>query len=182
MKNILIVFFIVLFIISVLVFPFKIRAMGHFNLVKLVGVYSLKIMFLKILTGRVKFENEELQVENLANILENEKNADFSKQLMINICKRIDIKKIELYFKAGFCDDSFSSAIVCGGVSSFIKTVYSVLTQKYYNVKLYEDIDPTFSQDNLELTFDAVISISFISLIVSLISSAIKNKEIKNER
>lgn len=182
MKNILIVFFIVFFIISILVFPFKIRVMGHINLIELVGVYSIKIMILKILTGRIRYNDGDFHVENIANVLENDTDGEYSKFLTIQILKKVDVKKVELYFKAGFLDDSYSSAMVCGGVSSIVQTIYSILSQRYYNVKLFEDIDPTFSQDNFELTFDAVVSISLISLVYSLIYSGIlKKKEKKNE-
>ena len=169
MKNILIVFFIVFFILSILVFPFKIRIMGHFNLVELVGVYSIKIMIFRILTGRIKYQDDKFKVENVANILENDTSGNYSKILIKSIANKLDIKKIELYFKAGFLDDSFASALVCGGASSIVQTIYSVLSQKYYNVKLYEDIDPTFCKDNFELTFDGVVKISLISLVVSVI-------------
>lgn len=53
------------------------------------------------------------------------------------------------------------------------------------NVKLYNDIKPTFGQDNFELTFDIVLSISFIQIISAVFAAAIENKKerrVLNER
>lgn len=177
MKNILIVFFIFFFIITIIVFPFKIRLMGHFNLMKLIGFYSLKIMFLRLLTGRIVFKDGKINIENSVNIVEDGFNSEFSKQFINEILKRIDIKKIEVYFTGGITNNSFSSAIICGSVSSIVQSIYSYLSQKFYKIKLYEDIDPTFNENNLEITFDIVISISLIAIVISVFSAFIKQKK-----
>ena len=183
MKNLLIVFFIFFFTISIIVFPFKIRMLGHFNLIKLIGFYSMKVFFIKFLTGRIRYENNEFKIENSVNIIKEEFNEEFTKKLISELANRMDIKKIEVYFTGGISDNSFSSAILCGSISSLVQSFYSYLSQKYYNVKLYEDIDPTFNQNNLELTFDAVISISLISIVIAVFSSLKKQKkELKNEK
>lgn len=183
MKSVLMVFFIFFFLLSICVFPFKIRAMGHFNILNLMGFYSLKIMFFRLLTGRFLFEDGKIVFQNSVNFMEDKFNKSFSKQFLAKVVKKMDIKKIEVYFTGGIVDNSFSSAIVCGSMSSIIQTFYSIVSQKYYKVKLYEDIDPTFNENNLEITFDAVISISLVALAVSIISAHnYMKKELKNER
>ena len=65
-----------------------------------------------------------------------------------------------------------------------VQSLYSYLTQKYDYVRLYENIVPTFNENNLELTFDIVLSISIFKIFVSIIKSNIANnkfKERKNE-
>ena len=183
MQNILIVFFIICFIILVFVFPFKIRAMGHFNFLNLLGFYSLKIMKLRLINGRIIFENGEIKIENSVNIIEEKFSEEFSKNLIKEILARINVKKVELFFSGGIADNSFTSAIMCGGVSSIVQSVFSFLTQRYENVKLYEDVDAKFGENNLELTFDFVISISFLSIIISIIKAMKgKTRELKNEK
>ena len=183
MKNLLIVFFIFFFVISIIVFPFKVRVLGHFNLIKLLGFYSMKVFFIRFLTGRIRYENNEFKIENSVNIIKEEFNEEYTKKFIIELLSKMDIKKIEIYFTGGIIDNSFSSAILCGSVSSLVQSLYSYLSQKYYKVKLYEDIDPTFNQNNLELTFDAVVSISLISIVISVFSSLKKyKKELKNEK
>ena len=183
MKNILIVFFIVCFFIMILVFPFKVRCMGHFNILKLIGFYSLKIMNLKLINGRILFEDGKFEIQNSVNRIEDGLSSSFSQNFTKQILSKIDIKKVELFFSGGIADNSFSSAIICGTVSAFIMSVYSIFSQKYENVKLYEDVDAKFGENNFEITFDIVVSISFISLIISALkANKLKNKEAKNER
>ena len=62
-------------------------------------------------------------------------------------------------------ENSFSSAMICGSMSSLIQSIYSYLSQKYYSVKLYEDIDAKFGEDSLEVTLDIVVSISLILIL-----------------
>ena len=183
MKNTLVVFFIFFFVLSIIVFPFKIRILGHFNVLKMIGFYSLKLFFIKFLTGRMIYENGKIKIENSVNIIKDEFNPEFTKKFIIQILERLDVKKIEIYFTGGIIDNSFSSAMICGSVSSMIQSFYSYLSQKYYNLKLYEDIDPTFNENNLEITFDIVVSISLFSISKSVFVSLKKDKkELKDEK
>ncbi len=182
MKSMLIVFFILLLIILLLIFPFKTRIMCHVNLLEMKGFYSVKVWKIKFLCGKIYISNSgELEVENQANMIGEEYNKSFAKQLAKQILTRLNVKKMELFFTGGFSNNSFSSAILCGTMSSFIQTGYSLLSQKYNNVKLYEDIYPTFNHDNLELTFDIVLSISILKILISVFK-ANRLKEIQNER
>ena len=64
-----------------------------------------------------------------------------------------------------------------------VETVFGILTQKYEGIKLYKDISPTFNENNLELTFDGVISISLLAIFLSVLATIFKSnkKERKNE-
>ncbi len=128
-------------------------------------------------------ENGEFKITNANNVLKGEYNKPFVKNLAKEIIARLDIKKIEIFFTGGFVDDSFSSAMLCGTISSSVRALYSYLSQKYDDVKLYEDINPTYNESNLELTFDIVVSVSLIKLVGAVLKSNSKSKkeEIKNE-
>ena len=63
--------------------------------------------------------------------------------------------------------------MVCGSAEMIVKTLYSYLSQNYEDVKLYEDITPTFANDSLELTFDFVASISLFQIIKAFFESKI---------
>ena len=90
-------------------------------------------------------------------------------------------KKLEIYFTGGFQDDSSTSALVCGMVSSLVQTAYSYLKMTYENVKLYEDVEPTFDESNLEITIDGVVAISFLSIMISIVKASINKKKYKNK-
>lgn len=185
MKSILIVFFIVTLLFLLLIFPFKIRFMTHFNFLKLKGFYSVKILNIKLLSGMIYRKNGEIKVENSADMFSGNMSKPFMKKLIGELFNKLDVKKVEIFFTGGFAENSFSSAIMCGSVTSFVQTLYSILSQKYLNVKLYEDIAPTFKKDSLELTLDIVLSLNIFNIITSIIKSNFANnkfKERKNER
>lgn len=169
MKSVLIVFFILTFLLMILAFPFKVRMMMHANLIELKIFYCFKIWRMKFLCGKVIFGKDgEINVENSNNLLDGGFDKVFMQKLVREIISKIDVKKIELFFTGGFVDDSYSSAIMCGTITSLVQTIYSYFSQRYENVKMYEDITPTFYETNLELTFDAVISVSLLQIIVSV--------------
>lgn len=177
MREVLIVFFIVILIIMAMAFPFKTRFMAHMNLLKTKGYYSMKVMRIKLLTGRFFLDDEDgFLIENSANIFTKNYNNPFVKELAKEFGKRMNVKKVEMFFTGGFLNDSYLSAIMCGAMTSAIRTFYSYLTEKYEGVKLYEDIDVTFYDNNLEFTFDVVVSISLFSILKSIIKA---NKTIK---
>lgn len=177
MRNLLIVFFVLILLLMVLIFPIKSRCMAHFNLLEKKGFYSIKIFVFKILCGMVYIKNGKLFADNVSNALFDSYSSPFMKKFIAELMAKMDVKKMEVFFTGGFKENSFSSAILCGGLSSAVHTFYSYLSQKYEGVKLYEDIKPTFGKDNLELTFDIVISISLFQIIMAVFAAAIKNRK-----
>lgn len=180
----LIVFFILFLQLLILVFPFKTRIMAHINFLDLKCFYSVKIWIIKVLCGMAKFENEKINILNAHTIFSGKYDDNF-KENAKEILKRLDVKQVELFFTGGFSENSFSSAMLCGSVLSFVETIYAYLSLKYENVKMYKDIEPTFKEDNFELTLDFVASISIFKVIVSGIISNRKIKKLKegyNER
>lgn len=179
MKELLIVFFIFTVIIMAMAFPFKTRMMFHTNLLNAKGFYSFKIMKVRLLTGRFYIDNGDgFTIENSADIFSKNINKPFVKNLIKEMCKKVDIKKVELFFTGGFKEDSYSSAIMCGAVSSAVQTIYSMIYEKFEDVKLYEDVNVTFDSDNIDLTFDIVIKISLIAILKSIFKA---NKLTKQE-
>lgn len=155
--------------------------MGHFNLIELIGFYSLKVMKFKLLNGKMYYKNGKLYIQNSVNIIQEKLSKEFSQALTNEIKSKIEVKKVEIFFSGGIAENSFSSAIICGGVSSAIQSIYSYLSQTYYNVKLYEDVDTKFGEDNMELTFDFVVTISLILILISIIKAINNKREYVNE-
>ena len=179
MKELLIVFFIINVIIMAMAFPFKTRMMFHTNLLNAKGFYSFKIMKIRLLTGRFYIDKGEgFTIENSVDIFSKNINKPFVKNLIKEMGKKVDIKKVELFFTGGFKEDSYSSAIMCGFVSSAVQTIYSMIYERFEDVKLYEDVNVTFDEDNVDLTFDIVIKISLIAILKSIFKA---NKLTKQE-
>lgn len=131
MRNLLIVFFAFMLLILIMVFPAKARMMAHFNLLKLKGYYSIKILFIKILCGMVYVQGGKVYVSNLADAITGSYSSPFMKKLAKKLLEKIDIKKMEIFFTGGSKENSFTSAMICGSVSSVVYTLYSYLSQKY---------------------------------------------------
>lgn len=184
MRNLLIVFFVICFLILLAIFPFKTRFMGHINLIEMKCYYSVKSWILKLLCGKIVVENGKLEMTNEDTLLSGSYNSEFMKKVTKEILSKLDVKKVEIFFTGGFKDNSFSSAIMCGTVLTLVQTIYGYLSLTFDDVKMYEDIKPTFDETNLELTIDLVVSISLIKLIKCflLASKQLKKmKELKNE-
>ena len=185
MKSLLIVFFIVVFLMMIIFFPFKARVAMHINLLEYKAFYCFKIWRMKFLCGMAEIESGSFVVQNANNMFAKEIDKDFAKAMIKEMLARLNIKKMEIFFTGGFEENSYASALVCGSVTSIVRLAYSVLSQQYEDVRLYEDIVPTFSESNLELTFDLVVSLSLFQLMMSLLKSKIKiNKleKLKDER
>ncbi len=181
MRNLLIVFFITILLLLLIFLPFKTRLMFHLNLFETKTYYSLKVIFIKILCGMVFMKDGKLYVSNIDGPI-TFSSSKFTRFLILNILSKIDVKKVEIFFTGGFADNSFNSALLCGSVSAVVQTFYSILSQKFENVKLYEDIAPTFNKDNLEVTVDVVVSLSIFQLFVSIISAAFRNNKLKESK
>ena len=146
--------------------------MGHFNLIEMKGFYSFKVWRIKILCGRIYLNSDgKLKVENTNNAIKDRYKDALMKKFSLTIMKLIEVKKVELFFSGGFKDNSFTSAIVCGSAKMIVNTIYGYLSQNYEDVKLFEDIKPTFGSDSFELTFDFVASVSIFQIIRALIKS-----------
>ena len=95
----LIVFFVASLILLLLVFPFKARLMGHFNLIEIKGFYSFKIWRIKLLCGRGYLdEKNKLVIENTNNAIKDRYKDEFMKKLSVKLLTEIDVKKVELFF------------------------------------------------------------------------------------
>ena len=182
MKFTLIVFFILTFTFLVLYFPFKTRIMGHFDFVELIGFYSLKIMKLRLVNGKVYTYDGKIKSDSSVSALGRNMCKEKKSILVKKILSEIDIKKLEIYFSSGVAENAFASAMICGLFNLIIKSSYGYLSNSYIDIKLYEDVDAKFGSDNFKITFDIVISISFIKLILALIYANKKFKEELSER
>lgn len=137
-----------------------------------------------MLCGRIFVDrNGKIKIENTQNAIKDRYKDEFSQKLFLKIMSEIDVKKVEIYVSSGFKNNSFSSAMLSSIFDITVKMIYAYLSQKYDLVDLYNDVEPSFSQNKFELTFDFVCNISICRIIKSLIKSKIEfNKERVYER
>ena len=93
MKWIILVVFILLLIFLLLCIPFNVAFGAHLNVVENKGFYSLKVLFIKILCGRMRIREGKLEFENNNDLLFTaNSNEDFINKIFINILKVIKVK------------------------------------------------------------------------------------------
>ena len=127
----------------------------------------------------------DIVIKNSNNMFAGEFDKLFIQNLAKEFFERFEVKKVELFFTGGFVEDSYTSALVCGTVTSMIQSLYSYLSQKYDDVKMFQDVTPTFHETNLELTGDVVVSISCLQVLLSVFGAnktKINKLEEQNER
>lgn len=157
--------------------------MCHFNVFEVKGFYSIKIWRFNFICGKIYSDPDgKIKTENSIGVINKDYDKNFIKLLALNLLKRLDVHKVEIFFTGGFKENSYSSALLCGSVSSMVQSLYSYLSQQYDYVRLYENIVPTFNENNLELTFDIVLSISIFKIFVSIIKSNIANNKLKESK
>lgn len=157
--------------------------MCHFNVFEVKGFYSIKIWRFNFICGKIYSDPDgKIKTENSIGVINKDYDKNFIKLLALNLLKRLDVHKVEIFFTGGFKENSYSSALLCGSVSSMVQSLYSYLSQQYDYVRLYENIVPTFNENNLELTFDIVLSISIFKIFVSIIKSNFANNKLKESK
>ncbi len=155
--------------------------MGHFDVLNFKFYYVAKLWILKLICGKILIDNGEIKMTNEKTILSGSYNKPYIKSISKELMDRMDVKKVELFFTGGFKENSFSSAMVCGCVLSVVETLYGYLSLSFDNVKMYKDINPTFDENNLELTVDIVVSISLVQILKSLLSAGSRTQKLKEQ-
>ena len=177
MKICLVIFLCVLLFFILLAYPIKAVAKIHINLVDLKAFYSIKVLFVKLLCGTTYIEDNQLIIQNTHNLFPPMKEP--KKQLLIieNILKRISIDTCHLYFCGGIKDNAYQTAMVCGYIQAITVALFCVLITKNNCINIFQDIDPQYNKDALDVTVKCVIEISILDVLAALIVSLFSYKE-----
>ena len=171
-KDMLIVFFVIIFLLLVLFLPFKLKILSHLNLIELKGFYSGKIAGIKILEGMIFADiNGEIEMKNSANMLSKNFNEEFAKSFGGELVKKLTVLKSEIYIISGFVEDSYLSALLSGTMSAIVKSIYSYFSFEFEESKLICDIKPVFDRSSFEVSVRFVATITIFKIIVSLFKS-----------
>lgn len=170
MKDIILTCAIVLFVLCVIIYPFKVKIALHFNVFEMVGFVSIKALSFRLFSGKFHV-NDQMQFE-----LEKPKKKKKKKKKPISLlsvyfltlAKRLSVKKFEWYFTCGSNTDASLVSLLCGYVLSFDAIVSSILLNSYSHVKIYNDIDPIYDSDRLEASSSIVVSFCLFDMFIAL--------------
>lgn len=183
MKIYLVVFLAVLLLFVLLGYPFKVCAKVHINLIKFKAFYSLKVMFIKLLCGTTYIEDNNLIIQNTHNLIYNsQQNTKKQMLIMQNIAKRISVAKLQVYFSGGVKNNAYQTAMLCGYAYAITSAMLAYLITKNNCINIFQDIDPQYSSDALDITLKCVLEISMLDVIGALIVSAFKFKEVLDDK
>ena len=146
--------------------------MGHINILDNICVYSIKILFIKILVGRAKLTiNDGLKIENQVNNLPENTNQQFANILVKFIVKKLEIDKLKVFSSFGAKDDAFLTAMATGSVNSLVSCIIGVVLEFNPQATISRAITPTFNETNAEITLVSSFKINLINIIISLIKA-----------
>lgn len=177
MKIYLVVFLAVILFLVLLAYPIKAVAKVHVNLVNLKAFYCIKVLFIKILCGTTYIEDNRLIIQNSHNLLYNMQNTPKQMIIIKNIVKRISVAKMQIYFCGGIKNNAYQTAILCGYMQAITSALFGFLITKNNYINIFQDIDPQYNKDALDITIKCVLEISMLDIIGALIVSVFSYKE-----
>jgi len=166
MKTALLILLITFFMILFISYPFKIKWSFHFNVLKNVGFVVFKVLFIRLTCERFKINNKcEIEIESEK---KKKKDDQFLKQYIYSLAKRVDVKRIDLFCDIGLKDDAYLLSMTCGYIDSFFNICYSVLLNRYVDLKIFYRCEPTYQRECLEATGKIIVTFSLIDVLISV--------------
>lgn len=182
MKTCLIVFFTIILIILLITYPLKIVVKFHINVLTQRAFYSIKFIFVKLLCGTAYIQNKRLIIQNSHNLIYNTQNKEFQTQLLKCILPKIDITKLQIYFSGGIANNAYQTAMICGYMYSITSAIFSYFITKNNFINVFQDIDPQYGKDCLDITTKAIVQFSLLDVIIAMLGATKKYKEILYEQ
>ncbi len=181
MKAGLVAFLVGLLLFLLLAYPFKINFKLHINFINLKSFYSLKVLFIKLLCGTTYIEQNNLIIQNTHNLVYNS-SKDAQKQMreMTNIAKKIEISKVQIFFTGGIEDNAYQTAMICGYMYAISSALISYIITTNPYVDIFQDIDPVYNKNALDLTAKCILKISILDILIALLESRKQFKENKD--
>ena len=178
MKVAFIVILIILVIFLVMIFPLRARLQLLFNLLDGFSVYSIKVLFIKILLGRSKLTIKGLKTENAVNKLYSDKNdPKATNKFNFKLLKRVKANKINAILTFGAINPSLT-ALISGAGLSLLSAFNGVVLDKSPNCRIFVAISPRFYENVCELVLQVSLSLSLMQLLISFIELKKENKNV----
>ena len=163
--------FIVLLVLYILIYPFKVKGAIHFNVFEEIGFISIKVFCFRIFSAKISLdENGKFHLQTPGKPKKKKKKP---KTLMasyfVTIGKRLEIKKFEWYFTCGSNENAQFVSMLCGYILSLDAILSAILLERYKHVKIFNDIDPIYNEDRLEVSSSVVVSFRLLDMIVGVV-------------
>ena len=182
MNNILLILFIMFFVISVVIYPLKMKGAIHINVLENLGFAVVKVFNIRLFNARFKMAKDgHVSMEKEKN-KKKKKNKTLSQFYFMSLAKKVDVKKAEIFFVAGSSQDAFIVSVVNGFVNVVSTCVFTTLMNKYKSMKTLVCVEPDYEKEGLEITASGVISFSLFDMLLSVIYSVIHYLKVKERK
>lgn len=181
MKTCLVVLLCILLLIILITYPFKVSVKFHINAITKQAFYSIKVAFVKLLCGTTYIEDNHLIIQNSHNLIYTTQNKEFQTQLLKCVIPQLSVTKLQIYFCGGISNDAYKTAMLCGYIYSITSAIFTFFITKNNFINIFQDIDPQYGRDALDITAKAIIEFSILDAIISIIKATTRYKEIIDE-
>lgn len=163
-------------------YPFKISLKLHINFVTKQSFYSIKVVFIKLLCGTTYIEDNRLVIQNSDNLIYTTGNQKKQMEQIKQLVKKIVPAKLQIYFSGGIQNDAYQTAMLCGYIYAITSSIFTFCISKNNFINIFQDIDPQYNSNALDVTTKCILQISLLDVIVSLVVGNKKYKEKMNEQ
>ncbi|MCR5553701.1 MAG: hypothetical protein K6F08_03065 [bacterium] len=169
MKVALIVILVILVIFLIMIFPLRARLQLLFNLLDGFSVYSIKVLFIKILLGRSKLTIKGIKTENAVNKLYSDKNnPNATNEFNFKLLKRVKANKLNAILTFGAINPYFT-ALISGAGLSLLSIFNGIVLDKNPDCRVFVAANPRFYENVCELVLQVSLSLSLMQLLISFI-------------
>lgn len=181
MKIVLFIFVGLLLIFLLLLFPLKLAGKFVLDIESKSLYYSLKGGGLNLSAGKIYLlENFSFSLINQSIFFMNIKQPNIDKNiLMVELFKRMKIKKVLILTDAGIQRDAFITSMIIGSMNVIFESLSVGAKRKGIEYEIHGE--PIYDDSNLNIAGEMIFSITFLKLITALIISKHKSKETKGE-
>jgi len=180
MKYLLLIIAVVLLLISILIYPFKVKGLLYFNLFDEIICVAVTAFKIKLLNQRLIINQEG--IVSFENNKEKKQDSTLSSNYFSSLLKKIDVERVAIFFECGKSDDALYTSLACGTFNILTGSFYHFLYSKYGPVKFIAQANPNYGKDMVDLSARIVIRFSLMDMLVSVIYSYIKYFKLKGAK
>lgn len=180
MNVLYLIIFILIFILLLIIIPIKIRVCLHINYLNMEAYYLIYFGVLNIICGKLGFGESGLVIKNKINLLKNNsKNHKYSDFLIEEYLNKIKVSNVNFYKTYGADYNAMNTALIASFENIIFDSINLYLKTKNATMNCYNYINPNFTFEENKTSVYAVIKISVLDVIISIIKAKLRIVKLK---
>lgn len=169
------IMFIVLFVLSFLTYPFKIKLMAHFDVFNNMGCVLIRFTFFELVCQKLSINSQGRLVIETKKIPKkrSKKQSEKKNEYYECLAKKMDIKQFEFYVTGG-SKDAYQTSMLCGTILSVFSCLSSILKNSYSNIKIVNEVLPIYGKDQITITGRLIVRFCLMDMLLSILCANIK--------